>query len=107
MTVGAAARGQEDIYERPTDSEPASEQGFPWICFVMSVATIGGLLALVYRAKRKSLKDGPGTGWYCRACDRDVVGQECPYCRAPNVFLHERVVGRSTDWIANTRLIDD
>jgi hypothetical protein len=107
VTVGAAARGQDDTYLPPPDPESATEQGFPWLCFVTSVATIGGLAVLVQRAKRKAQADGPGGGWFCRACGRDVAGPECPYCRAPNVFLHEPAAGRAAGGMANLRLTDD
>ena len=90
IALGAAARGQDPTDVPPTDPDPAAEQQFPWLCFATAVAALGGLTVFVLRAARKA---GPGAWWYCRACDRDVSGPECPHCRAPNVFLHDAAVG--------------
>jgi hypothetical protein len=93
LTFGAAAHGQDEP-ESPRPDPEAAEQGFPWLCFATSVAALGGLYWLVRRRERELGLDGPGarqpeSAWYCRACDRDVTGPECPHCQAPNPFLHE------------------
>jgi hypothetical protein len=97
LTFGAAARGQDPTDEPPPPPEEAEAQGFPWLCFATSVAGLGGLFWLVRRRERELGLDQPGarrpeTAWYCRACDRDVTGSECPRCRAPNPFIHEPVL---------------
>jgi hypothetical protein len=94
LTVGAAARGENPLEAQPSDPEPAAEAGFPWLCFAVSVAALGGLYGLVRRREREVGADRPGVrrpepGWYCRACDHDVTGPECPRCHAPNPFLTE------------------
>lgn len=93
LTLWAAARGQDDDAPAPpADPEVAAEQGFPWACFAMSVAALGGLYVLVRRREQAAeaeqrLGGPPPPPWYCRACDRDVSGPECPRCGAPNPFL--------------------
>lgn len=75
-------------------ADPAAKQGFPWLCPVASLAALVGLYVLVRRREREVEADrkrgrGPENTWYCRECDRDVSGPECPRCRAPNPFHHE------------------
>jgi hypothetical protein len=87
--------GAEDDSDAAAE-EPAAEQGFPWLCFTVSVAALGGLYILVRRREREVEADQrrggkPAAVWYCRACDRDVSGPECPRCRAANPFGHEPV----------------
>jgi hypothetical protein len=103
VVLGAAAHGQDATDVPLTDPDPSAEQEFPWLCFATTVAALGGLAVLVYRAARKAGPGGPGTWWYCRACDRDVSGPECPHCRAPNVFVHDQEVGRSAGDVRGTR----
>ena len=76
--------------------EPAAGQEFPWFCFAVSVAALGGLYVLVRRREQEVEADQrrggkPAAAWYCRACDRDVSGAECPRCRAASPFVHEPV----------------
>jgi hypothetical protein len=94
LAVATAARGQDVPDPPPADPEAAAEAGFPWLCFLTSVAALGGLYVLVRRREREVGLDRPGVrkpepGWYCRACDKDVDGPECPRCHAPNPFLDE------------------
>jgi hypothetical protein len=95
LALGAAARGQDLSDAPPPEPDPeAAEQGFPWLCFLTSVATLGGLFVLVRRREQEVHGDRPGIRelgavWYCRTCDRDVSGKECPHCRAPNIFLNQ------------------
>src|SRR3954452_15468623 len=95
LALGAAARGEEDE-SPPPPQEEAEAQGFPWLCFATSVAGLGGLYWLLRRRERELGLDHPGarrpeSSWYCRACDRDVTGPECPRCHAPNPFIHDQV----------------
>jgi hypothetical protein len=76
------------------EDDPDGGQRFPWLCFTTSLAAIGGLYVLVRRREEAIEEDlrrgrGPEIGWYCRACDREVTGPECPRCGAENPFLHE------------------
>ena len=92
LTLTAVARGQDEEYATSSSADPESSGGFPWACFVISVAAIGGLYALVRRRQREAAAEGrwdrgPAANWYCRACDRDVGGPTCPRCRAANPFL--------------------
>jgi hypothetical protein len=96
LTLAAAAHGQQDPTDAPPPppAEEAEAQGFPWLCFFTSVAALGGLFYFVRRRERELGLDRPGARgperpWYCRACDRDVTGRECPRCGAPNPFLNE------------------
>jgi hypothetical protein len=78
----------------PADSDPDAAGGFPWLCFVTSVAALVGLYVVVRRRERateEGCKSGhrPEAVWYCRECDRDVSGSTCPHCGAPNPFTHE------------------
>jgi len=87
-------RGEADS-DSPAE-EPAAGQGFPWLCFAVSVAALSGLYVLVRRREREVEADQrrggkPAAAWYCRACDRDVSGPECPRCRSANPFGHELV----------------
>ena len=101
LLLGAAARGQEEDASS-TASDPESSGGSSWACFVISVAALGGLYALVRRRQREAAAAwhrGRLVTWYCRACDRDVSGPACPHCQAPNPFLdaptdHESGPGR-------------
>src|SRR5688572_1160283 len=94
IAFGTAARGQEPTDIPLPDPDPAAEEQFPWLCFATALATLGGLAVLVWRTAQRVGPCGPGTGWYCRACNRDVSGPECPHCRAPNVFLHDQEIER-------------
>jgi hypothetical protein len=101
LTLSATASAQDLPEPVPPDPEPAAEAGFPWLCFATSVAALGSLYVLVRRREREVGLDRPGVrkpelGWYCRACDRDVTGSECPHCRAPNPFLQD-AAGRHAD----------
>jgi hypothetical protein len=93
LTLGAAAaHGGEDPVAPLANAETAAEPGFPWLCFVMAIGALGGLYYLVRRQEQSLAADGrpgrrPSAYWYCRACDRDVTGPECPDCLAPNPFL--------------------
>jgi hypothetical protein len=85
----ATTHGQVDA-----DADPDASGGFPWLCFVTSVAALVGLYVLVRRREQATEADfkvgrTPETAWYCRACDRDVSGPTCPHCHAPNPFTHE------------------
>ncbi|MBO0697298.1 MAG: hypothetical protein J2P46_02785 [Zavarzinella sp.] len=94
LAAGAQAQNQFDAPPQDPDPEAAAEHeaGFPWLCFLTTVAALGGLFVFVRKREREVRGDRPttpelGSVWYCRTCDRDVSGRECPYCRAPNVFL--------------------
>jgi hypothetical protein len=92
LLLSPAARGEEDTYSSSAD--PEASGGFPWIAFVLSVAALGGLGYWVRRRQRElALQDPTGRGrplgWYCRECDRDVVGAKCPRCRAESPFLDD------------------
>jgi hypothetical protein len=92
----ATTSGQIDAVPRPADSDPDAASGFPWLCFVISVAALVGLYVVVRRRERATeaeYKAGrrPDDVWYCRACDRDVSGPICPHCRAPNPFIPEPI----------------
>jgi hypothetical protein len=92
LTLGAAAHGQDDPVAPPANPEADAASGFPWLCFATAVGALGGLYVLVRRREQALEADGrpgrgPGTNWYCRACDRDVSGPACPDCGAPNPFL--------------------
>ena len=98
VALGAPAVGQDnpDLSatepEVAAEPEAAAEQGFPWLCFATAVGALVGLYVLVRRREREAGVDGqPGRAaaapWYCRACDRDVDGPECPRCGATNPFL--------------------
>jgi hypothetical protein len=91
LALGAAARAGGDD-DPGSSSDPPSSGGFPWIAFVVSVAAIGGLAALVRRREREVAAEDPtGRGraraWYCRACRQDAVGPACRQCGAANPFL--------------------
>jgi hypothetical protein len=94
LVLVATTYGQNDAGPRPADSDPDAASGFPWLCFVTSVAALVGLYIMVRRRERATeaeYKSGraPEAVWYCRACARDVSGPICPHCRAPNPFIHE------------------
>jgi len=94
LALAAPARGQDLLDAPPPDPEPPAEAGFPWLCFATSIAALGGLGFFVRRRERELGIDflwgrKPDLGWYCRACDRDVTGSECPRCRAANPFINE------------------
>jgi hypothetical protein len=87
LSLGASARGQDDLDAAPADPEATAEQGFPWLCFATALGTLGGLYVLVRRREREAEADpAKAVTWYCRACDEDVSGSACPHCRAPNPF---------------------
>ena len=99
LITAAPTRGQTVLDARPA-AEPEDRSGFPWACFGLSVMALGGLYVLVRRRERAAeadprLRRGPDIGWYCRACDKDVSGSECPHCRAPNPFVHEPIVANA------------
>lgn len=102
----AMTSGQIDAEPRPADSDPDAASGFPWLCFVTSVAVLVGLYVVVRRRERATeaaYRSGraPGAVWYCRACARDVSGPICPHCRAPNPFTDEPVdhaAGKRAKW---------
>jgi hypothetical protein len=92
LSPAGPARAQLD--EAPPPADAAADRGYPWLCTIMSVAAVGGLFAAVRRRERAVEADRkrgirPEPVWYCRRCDRDVSGQECPRCQAPNPFAHE------------------
>jgi len=74
--------------------QPADERGFPWLCFATSIAGLAGLSFFVIRRLQKEevdIRSGRKkheVPWYCRTCDRDLVGSECPRCHALNPFQH-------------------
>jgi len=90
-----AAESEDDF--KIVDQQPADDRGFPWLCFVTSIAGLAGLYFFVLRRERqeeadvKSGRKKPEIPWYCRTCDRDVVGSECPRCHALNPFQHDPV----------------
>ena len=91
LLLTAPARG-EDEPVTPADAE--ADGGFPWLCFVTTVAALGGLYVFVRRRERTVEADerrrrGRLVDWYCRACDRDVTGRACPHCGTANPFGHE------------------
>src|SRR5262245_20999802 len=80
VSVGAT-HGEADPDAKPEG--PAAEQGFPWLCFAVSVAPLGGMYLLVRRREREleaAQRGGRRAAavWYCRACHRDVSGLQCP-----------------------------
>jgi hypothetical protein len=92
LVLGAVARGEEE--DTSSSADPEASGGFRWIAFVLSVAALGGLGYWVRRRQREVAElDPTGRGrinaWYCRECDRDVVGPKCPRCRAANPFLDD------------------
>jgi hypothetical protein len=96
LVPGATTYGQIDAAPRPADSDPDAASGFPWLCFVTSVAALVGLYVVVRRRERATEAEyrsgrAPEAVWYCRACARDVSGPICPHCRAPNPFTNEPV----------------
>jgi hypothetical protein len=93
LFLGTAVRAETDD-DTGSSSDPGSSGVFPWIAFVMSVAAIGGLAALVRRRQREVAAEDPtGRGrvraWYCRGCRRDAVGPACRQCGAANPFLDD------------------
>jgi hypothetical protein len=95
LTVGPAARGQDDEAGPP---EPTADPGFPWLCFATAVTALAGGYVLVRRREQAAEDEQrrgrrPAVPWYCRACDRDVTGPACPACGAPNPFLHDLTAG--------------
>jgi|SRR5262245_23509890 len=94
QNVGIVAAGQDDKEYPRADPEAATADGFPWVCFATSIAAIVGLYALVRRREQAIESDQmqgrrPATAWYCRTCARDVEGEDCPRCHAPNPFQHD------------------
>jgi uncharacterized RDD family membrane protein YckC len=94
LALAAAARGQDMLDAKLPDPNPAESGGFPWLCFAASIAALGTLGFFVRRRERELGIDflgcrKPDLGWYCRACNRDVTGSECPRCRAASPFIHE------------------
>jgi hypothetical protein len=93
LVLGAVACGQGDA-DAAADPEPAAGPGSGWLCFAVAVAAVGGLYVVVRRREREIEADrrrggGPESAWYCRACDRDLIGQVCPRCGTANPFLQE------------------
>jgi hypothetical protein len=96
LTFNIIAHGQDNADPPPVDTEPAAEQGFPWLCFIITVAALVGLYFFVRRREQVVGADHPRgrdmeNDWYCQACDRDVSGPECPHCRAANPFIHDPI----------------
>jgi hypothetical protein len=98
LSFGVAGCSQANEGYAPKDVEPAAEGGFPWVCFATSVAGLASLYVLVRRREQLAELDqkhgrGNEIGWYCRTCQRDVSGPECPRCRAANPFVEEATDG--------------
>jgi hypothetical protein len=101
LNVGIVVRGQDNEHFKRTNPDQAADQRFPWLCFATSIAAIVGLYVVVRRREQAVESDlkkgrGPRMPWYCRACDRDVVGPECPHCHAPDPFQHDSGDGAKT-----------
>ena len=92
--VGTVMAETEDDYATTTYTQPADERGFPWLCFATSIIGLAGLSFFVLRRHQKEevdIRSGRKkheVPWYCRTCDRDLVGSECPRCHALNPFQH-------------------
>src|SRR5262245_6289518 len=88
--------GSPDDEDFKRDPQAADDRGFPWLCFVTSIAAIAGLYVVVHRRQQAIESEikkghGPPIAWYCRACDRDVLGPEGSRWHAPNPYEHDDV----------------
>jgi hypothetical protein len=102
LSARTLAGGHDDVDFQQPAKTPANEEGFPWLCFVTSVASVVGLYVLVRRreqAVETEVKKGRGrlVPWYCRSCNRDVVGAECPRCLTANPFTDDDTMPTKTE----------
>jgi hypothetical protein len=91
LTVGPL-HAQLDAAPPPAEQNSAAGSGFSWLCPTVLLAAVGGLYFAVRRRERAAEAEHGirhELVWYCRQCDRDVTGSECPGCRTPNPFTHE------------------
>lgn len=94
LNVGKVVAETEDVYTT-SYSQPADERGFPWLCLATSIVGLAGTAYFVIRRGQKDEADIRSgrkkheVPWYCRTCDRDLVGSECPRCHALNPFVHD------------------
>jgi hypothetical protein len=93
------ASTEEDDYTI-TEPQQTTERGFPWLCFATSIVGMAGMVGMIIVVRRRELKEEAEIKsgrkkkeipWYCRACDRDVVGSECSRCHALSPFDHDVV----------------
>jgi hypothetical protein len=94
VNAGTVMAETEDDYGTAY-AQPADERGFPWLCLATSIVALAGTAYFVVRRGQKDEADFKSgrkkieVPWYCRTCDRDLVGSECPRCHALNPFQHE------------------